>query len=103
MHPFLSPEFHVRWSTLTADAVEPDIRHALDAAKQSIEILCTQDPSSATYESTFLALETATEVLERGWGRLNHLDSVCDHPAQREALNKHAAGGDGFPLITRTQ
>lgn len=88
MHPFLSPEFHVRWSTLTADAVEPDIRHALDEARKSIETICSQDPEAATYQSTFLALETATETLGRGWGRLNHLDSVCDHPAQREALNR---------------
>ncbi len=88
MHPFLSPEFHVRWSTLVPEAVEPDITYALEEAKQNIETICAQDPASATYQSTFLALEKATEELGRGWGRLNHLDSVCDSPAQREALNK---------------
>ncbi|MFZ9940901.1 MAG: M3 family metallopeptidase, partial [Luteolibacter sp.] len=88
MHPFLSPDFHVRWSTLVPEAVEPDIRHALSLAKQAIDAICDQDPATLTYESTFLALENATEELGRGWGRLNHLDSVCDNPAQREALNK---------------
>jgi oligopeptidase A len=88
MHPFLSPDFHVRWATLVPEAVEPDIRHALDSAKAAIEAICAQDHASATYESTFLALEKATEELGRGWGRLHHLDSVADHPAQREALNK---------------
>jgi oligopeptidase A len=88
MHPFLAPDFHVRWSTLVPDAVEPDIRHALDFSKQVIESICSQDPATASYESTFLALENATEMLGHGWGRLRHLDSVCDHPAQREALNK---------------
>ena len=88
MHPFLSPDFHVRWSTLVPEAVEPDIRHALALAKNAIEAICDQDPSVLTYESTFHALENATEELGRGWGRLNHLDSVCDNPAQREALNK---------------
>jgi oligopeptidase A len=88
MHPFLSPDFHVRWSTLVPEAVEPDIRHALSLAKHAIEAICDQDPSALTYESTFLALENATEELGRGWGRLNHLDSVCDNPAQREALNR---------------
>ncbi len=87
MHPFLNPDFHIRWSTLVPEAVEPDIRHALEEAKASIESICAQDVDDATYESTFLALEKATEELSRGWGRLNHLDSVCDHPAQREALN----------------
>lgn len=88
MHPFLSSEFHVRWSTLVPEAVEPDIRHALALSRRAIEAICAQDPAAASYESTFLALETATEELGRGWGRLDHLDSVCDSPAQREALNK---------------
>ncbi len=88
MHPFLAPDFHVRWSTLVPDAVEPDIRHALEIAKANIEAICSQDPSSATFESTFLAFEKASESLNDGWGRLNHLDSVSDNPAQREALGK---------------
>jgi oligopeptidase A len=88
MHPFLAPEFHIRWSTLVPEAVEPDIRHALELAKQNIEAICAQDPATATYESTFLALETASEPINDGWSRLNHLDSVSDNPAQREALGK---------------
>jgi oligopeptidase A len=88
MHPFLAPDFQIRWSTLVPETVEPDIRHALDLAKQNIEAICAQDPAAATYESTFLAFENAAEQLNDGWGRLNHLDSVCDSPAQREALGK---------------
>ncbi len=88
MHPFLAPGFQIRWSTLVPDAVEPDIRHALALAKQNIEAICAQEPAAATYESTFLAFENAAEQLGDGWGRLNHLDSVCDSPAQREALGK---------------
>ena len=88
MHPFLADDFHIRWSTLTPEAIEPDITHALDLAKTNIEAICAQDLGRVTYESTFEALEKATEVLGRGWGRLQHLDSVADNPAQREALNK---------------
>ena len=88
MHPFLSPAFHVRWSTLTPEHIEPDIQHALERATQAVAAIADQDPASASYESTFLALEQATEELSRGWERLNHLDSVADHPAQREALNR---------------
>lgn len=88
MHPFLAPDFHVRWSTLVPEAIEPDIRHALELSAKAIESICAQDPAAATYESTFLALEKATEELGHGWGLLNHLDSVCDNPAQREGLNK---------------
>ena len=88
MHPFLVPDFQIRWSTLVPEAVEPDIRHALTLARQNIEKICTQDHAAATYESTFLAFENAAEQLNDGWGRLDHLDSVCDSPAQREALGK---------------
>jgi oligopeptidase A len=87
-HPFLAPDFHIRWSTLVPEAVEPDIRHALAGAAAAIEAICATEPEALSYESTFHALELATEELGRGWGRLHHLDSVCDNPAQREALNK---------------
>ena len=88
MYPFLAPDFHIRWSTLTPEHIEPDIRHALDLSKKNIEAIGSQDLTTATYHSTFVALEQATEVLGRGWGRLQHLDSVNDNPAQREGLNK---------------
>jgi oligopeptidase A len=88
MHPFLAPDFHIRWSTLLPEAIEPDIRHALEVSKAAIEAICAQDAAASTYESTFLALEKATELLGDGWGRLHHLDSVCDNPAQREGLNR---------------
>ncbi len=88
MNPFLASDFHVRWSTLVADAIEPDITRALELAGEAIEEICSQDLSSVTYESSFLALENASIPLEHGWGRLNHLDSVSDNPAQREALNR---------------
>jgi oligopeptidase A len=35
-----------------------------------------------------LAFEKASQPLNDGWGRLDHLDSVCDAPAQREAMGK---------------
>jgi oligopeptidase A len=88
MHPFLAPDFHIRWSTLTPDAVESDIRRALDCAKQNIEAICCQDLATADYASTFLAFENASDALNDGWGRLSHLDSVADSPVQREALGK---------------
>jgi len=88
MNPFLAPEFHVRWSTLVPEAVEPDIRLGLEIAKSNIAQICEVQPDAATYENTFLALEEASTALNHGWGRLNHLDSVSDSPAQREALNK---------------
>lgn len=88
MYPLLSPDFLPSWSEFKADAIEPAIRHALAEAKAKIEKIASQDPAAATYESSFAALEEATESLSRGWGRIQHLDSVSDHPAQREAINR---------------
>ncbi|MEY3395333.1 MAG: hypothetical protein RL346_1569, partial [Verrucomicrobiota bacterium] len=88
MYPLLSPDFLPSWSEFKADAIEPAIRHALAEAKAKIEKIASQDPAAATYESSFAALEEATESLSRGWGRIEHLDSVSDHPAQREAINR---------------
>ena len=87
-HPFLAPDFHVRWSTLVPSAVETDIRFALETAKANIETICNVADDDATYDNTFLALENVSQALNDGWGRLNHLDSVADHPPQREALNR---------------
>ncbi|WP_367870480.1 M3 family metallopeptidase [Luteolibacter sp. Populi] len=87
MHPFLDEGFHVRWSTLVPEAVEPDIRAALETAKANLEAVCAVKPEGATYANTFGAFEKASDSLNLGWGRLQHLDSVCDEPAQRAALN----------------
>ena len=88
MHSFLATEFLPKWSTFTAEAIEPSIRHALAEAQENIEKIAAQDPTNATYGTSFLALENATESLALGWGRLQHLDSVGDNPTQREELNK---------------
>ena len=87
MHPYLSTDFLPKWSSFTAEAIEPSIRHGLAEAQENIAKIAAQDPATATYESSFHALEHATETLSRGWGRLQHLDSVSDNPAQREAIN----------------
>ena len=87
MHPFLDEGFHVQWSTLVPEAVEPDIRHALEIARAALDAVCQVTPDIATYENTYAAFEKANDLLSLGWGRLQHLDSVCDEPAQRAALN----------------
>ncbi len=87
-HPFLSQEFHIRWSSLVPEAVEPDVREALRRARENIDALCGDfDPASLTFENTLLALEEATEELSMAWGRVGHLDSVRNCEALRTAQN----------------
>ena len=87
-HPFLTDKFHIRWSQLVPEKVQPDIEAGITEAQSNIDEICAVSPEEATYENTFAALELATESLSRGWGRLNHLASVRDNDAQRKALNK---------------
>lgn len=87
MHPFLADDYHIRWSTLTPEHIESDIEEALRLAEGRLELIRNLDASAVTYENTFGALELAAEDLERGWGRLSHLDSVEDNEKQRAAMN----------------
>jgi len=86
-HPFLADDYHIRWSTLTPDKVEADIDQGLKIAEVNLEKIRRLDDAEVTYDNTFGALEIASEGLDRAWGRLNHLDSVCNNDDQRVALN----------------
>jgi len=88
MHPFNDPSFAVRWSTLVPEAVEADVRIGLEEAKNKIDAIASLPLTQLSYENTFHALEQASKTLNRAWGRLSHLDSVADEPAQRAALNQ---------------
>jgi oligopeptidase A len=87
-HPFLEPDFLVRWSRLVPEHVEPDIAAALVDAQRRIDAVAAVDAAEATFENTFLALEHSTERLNRAWGAVSHLTSVADSPALREAYNR---------------
>lgn len=87
-HPFLAPDFHIRWSTLTPDQVTIDVPAAIEEAKAALDAIKAVPAGEETYENTFAALESSTDSLNRAWGRLNHLDSVADGEAQRAALNE---------------
>ncbi|MBK1835206.1 M3 family metallopeptidase [Roseibacillus ishigakijimensis] len=87
-HPFLAEDFEIRWSTLTPEHAAPDVRLAIAQAGEALAAIKALPESELSYASTFRALEAATEPLGRAWGRLNHLDSVSNNPAQREALNE---------------
>jgi oligopeptidase A len=86
-HPFLAPDFAIRWSQLTPEAVAPDIGAALAAAQRNLDAIATQDPATVTLASTIEALERACDELSRAWGLVGHLNSVADSPALRAAYN----------------
>ena len=88
VHPFLENEFHIRWSQLVPEAIEPDIREALGRAQERIEKLVVPfEGGELTFENTLLELEKSTEELSMGWGHVGHLDSVRNSDALRAAQN----------------
>ncbi len=87
-YPFLDPSFEVPWSRLDAASVEPDITEALRRARKRVDAVKAQKPEKATFASAFLALEEATEELDRAWSYVSNLDSVCNSPELRAAYNK---------------
>jgi oligopeptidase A len=87
-HPFLATDFAIRWSTLTPEQVVVDVPAAIKQAKEGIADIKQVPTGEEDYQNTFAALESATDSLNRAWGRLNHLDSVSNSDAQRAALNE---------------
>ncbi len=87
-HPFLSADFHIRWSALAAEAVQPDIQTALDEASANLDAYLGQDRGRMTFESVVLGLDETTRKLNEAWGLVQHLDSLCNSPALREAHNQ---------------
>lgn len=86
-NPFLSPEFQIRWSAMSADQVVPAIEAALQRAQAAVDRIATLDPVNVTFDNTFAALERATDELTQTWAKVTHLQSVADAPALREAHN----------------
>jgi len=100
-NPFLDPAFHVRWAELRAGLVEPAVDSALAGAERALRAI-EEAPGTPTFENTFLALDEATDALNRAWGRVSHLQAVADTPELREAHNRAlprvAAFAAGIPL-----
>jgi len=86
-HPFLTPDFHIRWSTLSPEHIQNDIREALARARFRLDALIEQDRGKMDFESVVLALDECTRELSESWGLVGHLDSLCNSPALREAHN----------------
>jgi len=101
-NPFLDNSFLIAWSKLAPEHIEPAIETVLTTSKQAITNITVQDLGGVSYESTFAALEKASENLNSAWGKVSHLQSVCDSPALRDAYNKMlpavTAFSAGIPL-----
>lgn len=90
-HPFLSTDFNISWSQLTASCIEADITRAIEIAQSKLQRICAlkdKHSESLSYQNTLAALDQALEPLNHAWGLVNHLDSVCNQAELRSAYNK---------------
>ncbi len=74
--PFLTQDFHIRWSTLTPEHIEADIRAALEKAQANLDALIDQDRGKMNFDSVVLGLDETTRELNEAWGLVTHLDSL---------------------------
>ena len=90
-YPFLQKDFPIRWSKLTPEHIERDLGKALEDAQAVIDEIAAHSSTpveSLTYEATIGQLDEGIEPLNRAWGLVGHLDSVCNCPELREVYNK---------------
>jgi oligopeptidase A len=85
--PFLTQDFHIRWSTLDSAHIEADIQQALEEAEANINRLIEQDRGKMNFDTVVLALDESTRSLNQSWGLVQHLDALCNSPQLREAHN----------------
>ncbi|MES2595208.1 MAG: M3 family metallopeptidase [Verrucomicrobiota bacterium] len=83
--PFLTQDFHIRWSTLDSSHIQADIAQALQTAEAAINRVSEQDRGKMNFDTVVLGLDEATRALNESWGLVTHLDSLCNSPALREA------------------
>lgn len=86
-NPFTEDCLHIRWSALIPGAIPEVIEQAIEKGEKALEDIAAAGEKEPTFESTFVALEEATEDLDRAWSRVSHLDAVCNSDALREAYN----------------
>ncbi|KAH0791527.1 oligopeptidase A [Histomonas meleagridis] len=87
-HPWIDPAYHIQWCKLTPERVKPDITYAIDLAKKKIEEICNLKEDEINFNSTFKALSDCKLPLDTAWYRLMQLDTVCDNPEQRKAIEE---------------
>jgi len=85
--PFLTQDFHIRWSTLDVSQIQPDITAALAKAEQNLNAVIEQDRGKMSFDSVVLGLDEATRDLNAAWSLVQHLDTLCNSPTLREAHN----------------
>ena len=87
-NPFLNNTLRPNWQDLKVERIEDAINEALEVSQKNIDAIAQLAEGSHTYENTLKAFDDASETLENSWGKVAHLDSVCNTKEFREVYNK---------------
>lgn len=85
MNPLLNLPAEAPFDQIEASHVEPAMQELLVSARAAINEIANKP--SPTYQSTVLALDRATDPLDRAMGLVRHLESVRTTPELRAAHN----------------
>jgi oligopeptidase A len=85
-NPLLSIPFSIPFDLIRAEHVEPGVRQLLTQANEKIAALVA-DSRPRTFDNTMIALEKATEDLDRALSVVRHLEAVDTSPELRAAWN----------------
>ena len=85
MSSLLTIDRPIEWSTITPETAKRDIPFLISDARTKIETLKESEPS---YRNTVLALDEITERVFRAWNLVQHLNSVCNTPELRTAIQE---------------
>ena len=86
--PFLKISDHPKWSALKPQCIKNDITVALEKADENLQIIRDIDPAMVTFKNSIKALEQSTQILNKAWGLVGHLESVCNSEELRDAHNE---------------
>jgi oligopeptidase A len=85
MNPLFDTSPTPRFGEIQAAHVEPAVDALLVRAREALDRIASVE--DATYENTVLALDRATEPLDRAMAVVGHLEAVRTAPELREAYN----------------
>jgi oligopeptidase A len=73
------------FSEITIDQVVPRIEALLAEQKKATDLIFSQDPQQATWETWIEPLERLSVVFQAAWSPITHLQGVCSTPELRMA------------------
>jgi len=87
-NPFLDDSFHPDWAQLKPECIQADTTLAIELAEKNLATIRGLASSEVTFANVVKALEQATAGLDDCWGKVSHLDSVCNSDELRVAYNE---------------